>query len=217
MELSPYMVRLCESLAGDACEAAAAWLRDAVQIYPPPAMELSPYMVRLCESHMARMFGGVQLFQPPLEPSENTPLLGLETPTTRPEKRVAPVAARAPKRKAKRGRPNAKKTCIGRHAVPDLCRIHGSGTQRNQLIQNNGAAFVVHDPSACNGSGWRGVVHAVYGSTPAGLDTLVHDEAGSKLGTNAARNALAFAGKKAAEGLLQQFPWRIISHFMGGG
>ena len=141
----------------------------------------------------------------------------LENCMTRLEKGAVSMTAPTSKRKAKLNVPSDGKPCIEQHAAQDLDGIHSSGTSSSRFIQNASGTLTAHCPLTCNSPWWSGVAHTAYTNMPASHGMLAHGGGRGKPGINAARNALAFAGKKAAGGLLQQFPGWLISHFTGGG
>ena len=141
----------------------------------------------------------------------------LENCMTRLEKEAVSMTAPTSKHKAKLDVPSDGKPCVEQHAAQDLDGIHSSGTLSSRFIQNTNGTFTAHCPLTCNSPWWTNVAHITYTNMPTGHGMLAHGGGRGRLGINTARSALAFAGKKAAEGILQQFLGRLISHFMGGG
>ena len=140
------------------------------------------------------------------------------------EKKVRTMAATAPKRKAKRSRPSAKKTRIERRVAQDQAPAHSSGSPCWQFMQNSGAVFPAHDFSVRNSHGWNGVAHAACANistsscVPARAETkskFAIDTAG-RTPTNAVRKALAWMSEKvAAASLHEVVRWIIGLHGQG--
>ena len=159
------------------------------------------------------------------EPSEAPPRVGLEARIIKLERKVATMDATTPKHKAKRSRPRARKTRIGRHAAQDQTLTHSSGTPCCQFMQNSGVVFPAHDLSVPNSHGWSGVAHAACTNIPS-PHTPARIETRSKLGVNTAGralvntvwNAIAWIGERGVTGLLHEVARCVTgSHGQGGG